>query len=301
MDIPTRASDTVRDRLHILDVATYTAHRGVIVGGMGIPVDASTINPFNFGRAILSMKIVDYSIPFSWDVITGSNGVIYFTEDAGGGLTTAVITQGSPDITTFLTDLGNVMTAASPNGHTYTATVDTNTQKISIENNTGEWTLNFDTADGVAAKLIGFGFDDYASSSRVVTAPYPHQITQGEDAYLMLTSDFLIAPEEGEDPLTRTSGIAIYDENIQGALQNICEIPINKPHGSVLTPIRGFKGIEFAIGNPNENIVTLNRNFNFYLYKPARNVTATGGAQSVTFSTITTNIPWTMTFELSLA
>jgi|SRR3989344_4574364 len=286
------AASSLRDRKNLLDSKINTIYASV-------SNTHDIIDTYFFPENVISFRVFSYSIPYRWNNIDSSWGqLIEFTETPGiATLALPILTQGHYTVSEYLTELETQMNSASPNSRTYTATANPNTDLITITVSSGNFTLFFQGTSYIAYQL-GFNFTTtgVASTGGSLTAPFPHQIEDPVTPYIYIGSDFL----QVETPISSTSGIAAYD-NASDLIINLAEVPINKPWGETLTPIKGFLGQLFPIGDPNQNITLVNRGISVHIEHPQRLVTPIGGTEEQLLGSINTDDYWSVTFEMHIA
>lgn len=106
------------------------------------------------------LRLVSASIPITYYSVNSTNNVIYFNENIGANAT-ANITAGSYTTTSLATVIGTVMTAASPNGRTYTVTYSNTLNAFTITVSAGTFRFSFGTnVTNSAFRVLGFNNTD---------------------------------------------------------------------------------------------------------------------------------------------
>ena len=300
--IESAAASSLRDRKNILDSKIGTIYTS-------LTSNFDVITPFyTFPKNAVAFRIYSYSIPYTWNNMHATWGsIMELSESAGGGIVSVNSTAGQYSVASYLAALETALNAASTNGITYTISSNPTTDILTFTASSGNFTFYFGTATSMAFQL-GFDFSTTGieSTGGILISSYPHQILTSETPYIFIGSQFrwTLTPQLGQ-------GIANYGIDSDSNLI-LAEIPINRTWGETLTPLGSFLGEFFPIGDPRENLTTIDRGIDIYLQHPQRTVSPIGGLRAPPLPPVPDTgtetvsggilIPsyWTITFELHL-
>ena len=137
-------------------------------------------------QRIKQIQVMAAEIPKTWYVFTEINNKIDFVEPISGPAAVATITPGNYTIDGIQSHIETILNAASPNGFTYTVSVDPNISKITITS-TGIFSLLWATgANAAESPYYELGFDNTVDNtgSTNYTAPGIYDVS-GEN-YLFI-------------------------------------------------------------------------------------------------------------------
>lgn len=134
----------------------------VIVRSLDKNVSSGTGSNFNvyIGTDMQNRRVRLKScvVPLSCYNVNSYNNKVYFTELAG--VTTATLTVGMYTASELATLLGNIMTAASPNGRTYTVTYSSSALAFVVTGSAGTFRFLFGSNTSASAwRILGFSGD----------------------------------------------------------------------------------------------------------------------------------------------
>lgn len=113
-------------------------------------------------QKVRKIKVANVVVPVTYYVVNSNNNTFSWEEDAGGGAITSTLTPGNYTSTTFATQLKTQMDADTNNAATYTITVSTSTNKMTISAG-----ANFSIAVANSSKLTGFSSASSSATSHV--------------------------------------------------------------------------------------------------------------------------------------
>lgn len=108
---------------------------------------------------VFGYRVHEVELPKGLYNVRAGNNVYPFQEGGGVVVSVSTVIGYHDDPATYGTDLATLMTAASPNGRTYTATYSTVTRKITMTVNAGTYRFRFDTTTTPGHNIIGFPLD----------------------------------------------------------------------------------------------------------------------------------------------
>lgn len=107
---------------------------------------------------IRQIQVLELEVPFTWYCVDTTNNSIDIFEPASGPVTTVAIPAGNYTIADFTFELATRLTAASPNGYTYSTSINPNNYTVTITS-TGIFNILWATGPNSATnmhELIGF-------------------------------------------------------------------------------------------------------------------------------------------------
>lgn len=114
-------------------------------------------------------KVIHFSCPLTWYTIDNTNNKLYFNESGLGSLI-ATLDSGNYTSSQLMSEIGSKMSTAS-SGSTYTATLDSNSQKITLTSDTNNFGVEFGSnIDNSVALYLGFENLDTPVDSKTVTS-----------------------------------------------------------------------------------------------------------------------------------
>ena len=178
---------------YVFDSST-TAHTSV----PGFSAFDAPMYAFNLPlKNLISWKLLEAYIPFSFYVFNSTNNTFKFSESAGGppGGQTITLPIGNytpTEIANELTSLLTIASAANGNNFTYTVTVDPNENKLEIAQTfgSGTFTLTFGTTGdiGTTNPRLWLGFNEGANTSTGTILIAPSILQLFGPQYLFLNS-----------------------------------------------------------------------------------------------------------------
>ena len=198
---------------------------------------------FNLGRPlpnVAAIKVLEVQIPFSYYVISQENSTFTLIESGlGVTYTSATITlpSGNYTATSICTTLSTLLTAASGNAYTYTATYSTINQRITIVTtavSTMSFTLTFGLSgdSGNTNPRLWLGFNQTQSclsgitTTKTLVAPNCLQITGPNYLYINSTTLGSLATIYLPSGATNLGGGSIGPQ--------LAKIPVNCQPGGVI-------------------------------------------------------------------
>jgi hypothetical protein len=113
-------------------------------------------------QKVRKIKVANAVIPVSYYNVNSNNNTFSWQESAGGGVITSTFTAGNYTSTTFATEVKTQMDADTNNAATYTVTISTATNKMTITAG-----ANFTIYVAVSQKLTGFTTVPSASTTQI--------------------------------------------------------------------------------------------------------------------------------------
>jgi hypothetical protein len=113
-------------------------------------------------QKVRKIKVANAVIPVSYYNVNSNNNTFSWEESAGGGVITSTFTAGNYTSTTFATEVKTQMDADTNNTATYTVTISTATNKMTITAG-----ANFTIYVAVSQKLTGFTTVPSASTTQI--------------------------------------------------------------------------------------------------------------------------------------
>jgi hypothetical protein len=113
-------------------------------------------------QKVRKIKVANAVIPVSYYNVNSNNNTFSWEESAGGGVITSTFTAGNYTSTTFATEVKTQMDADTNNAATYTVSISTATNKMTITAG-----ANFTIYVAVSQKLTGFTTVPSASTTQI--------------------------------------------------------------------------------------------------------------------------------------
>lgn len=195
----------------------------LLVSSLNKALSSETSSNFHVNLAanfndVTRLRLNNCVIPITYYPINSNNNIIYFNEDAGANAT-ATITPGSYTPSALASHIGTIMTAASPNARTYTATYSTTLNAFVITVSAGTFRFRFASGTtSTARKVLGFtAVDGVLSASQ--TSPNQPQLN--------LTSVIYIRSRAIGSSMIRAGIVNGMYDNI------VCSVPVNVALGDI--------------------------------------------------------------------
>jgi hypothetical protein len=203
---------------------------------------------------IRKLKVGSAVIPYSFYVINSNNNGFTFEETAGGGSVSFNLVEGNYSATTFTAQLKSQLEANSVNGYTYTVSISSSTNKITIST-ASNFIIELANSNGITGYSSTTGASTIHTGNNVVNLAGTNNVYLRSNLATHLARNTIVENSNlynnilAQIPLNGTTGSIIYKDfidseflDIQTALRDI-EFYITDEDDKIID----FNGAPFSV------------------------------------------------------